>query len=79
MLLHEYSPAHKLFKTTVAEFLTMPIKNWRFNRPIDKAHSKEIAQYIQLKPIKTLFYLPEMNGTYEVLDVIHRYTAIKML
>ena len=79
MLLHEYSPTHKLFKTTVAEFLTMPIKNWRFNRPVDKARSKEIIKHIQSKPIETLFYLAEMNGTYEVLDGIHRYTALKML
>lgn len=79
MLLHEYSASHKLFKTTVAEFLTMPIKNWRFNRPVDKARSKEIAQHIQSKPIETLFYLAEIDGTYEVLDGIHRYTALKML
>jgi hypothetical protein len=67
---------HKLFKTTVAE---KPIKNWRFNRPVDKARSKEVTQYIQSKPIETVFYLSEMNGTYEVLDVIHQYTAIKMI
>ena len=79
MLLHEYSGSHKLFKTTVAEFLTMPIKNWRFNRPVDKARSREIAQHIQSKPIETLFYLAEIDGTYEVLDGIHRYTALKML
>ena len=57
----------------------MPIKNWRFNRPVDKARSKEIAQHIQSKPIETLFYLAEIDGTYEVLDGIHRYTALKML
>lgn len=79
MLLHEYSASHKLFKTTVAEFLTMPIKNWRFNRPVDKARSKEIVKHIQSKPIETLFYLAEIDGTYEVLDGIHRYTALKML
>ena len=78
-LFHEYSASHKLFKTTVSEFLTMPIKNWRFNRPVDKARSKEIAQHIQSKPIETLFYLAEIDGTYEVLDGIHRYTALKML
>ena len=79
MLLHEYSASHKLFKTTVSEFLTMPIKNWRFNRPVDKARSKEIVKHIQSKPIETLFYLAEIDGTYEVLDGIHRYTALKML
>ena len=78
-LLHEYSNTHKLFKTTVADFLTMPVKNWRFNRPVDKARSKEIADHIQSKPIETLFYLAEMDGIYEVLDGIHRYTALKML
>jgi hypothetical protein len=78
-LLHEYNPAHKLFKTTVAEFLTMPIKNWSFNRPADKTRCKEIAEHIQSKPIETLFYLAEIDGTYEMLDGIHRYTALKMI
>ncbi len=56
-LLHEYSPTHKLFKTTVADFLVMPVKNWRYNRTPDKARCREIAVHLQSKPIETVFYL----------------------
>ena len=82
-LLHEYSPTHKLFKTTVADFLAMPVKNWRYNRTPDKARCREIAAHLQSKPIETVFYLASHKNkekdTYEILDGIHRYTALKML
>ena len=81
-LLHEYSPTHKLFKTTVADFLAMPVKNWRYNRTPDKARCREIAAHLQSKPIETVFYLASQTqnkNTYEILDGIHRYTALKML
>jgi hypothetical protein len=62
----------------------MPIKNWRFNRNPDKVRCREIARQIQIKPIETVFYLAkneydEKNDMYEILDGIHRYTALKML
>ena len=82
-LLHEYSPTHKLFKTTVADFLAMSVKNWRYNRTPDKARCREIAAHLQSKPIETVFYLASHKNkekdTYEILDGIHRYTALKML
>jgi hypothetical protein len=83
-LLHEYSPTHKLFKTTVADFLAMPVKNWRYNRTPDKARCREIAAHLQSKPIETVFYLASQTqkkdkDIYEILDGIHRYTALKMV
>jgi hypothetical protein len=80
-LLHEYSPTHKLFKTTVADFLAMPVKNWRYNRTPDKARCREIAVHLQSKPIETVFYLASQKDKdiYEILDGIHRYTALKMV
>lgn len=81
--LHEYSSTHKLFKTTVADFLAMQVKNWRYNRTPDKARCREIAAHLQSKPIETVFYLASHKNkekdTYEILDGIHRYTALKML
>jgi hypothetical protein len=78
--IHHYSANHKLFLISVREFLTLPVKNWRYNRSPDKIRCKDIATYI-LKtkaPLETVFYLVK-NKAYEVLDGIHRYTALKMI
>jgi hypothetical protein len=78
--IHHYSANHNLFLVSVREFLTLPVKNWKYNRSPDKIRCKEIATYI-LKtkaPLETVFYLVK-NKTYEVLDGIHRYTALKMI
>jgi hypothetical protein len=76
-----YSPTHILFAIPIHDFLQLPIKNWRFNRPVDKLRSKEIAAYLTKtkQPMETVFYLVKTDKGYEVLDGIHRYTALKML
>ena len=80
-LLLSYSATHSLFAICVRDFLQLPIKNWRFNRPVDKLRSKEIAAYLTKtkQPMETVFYLVKTDKGYEVLDGIHRYTALKML
>ena len=80
-LLLSYSATHSLFAIRVRDFLQLPIKNWRYNRPVDKPRSREIAAYLTKtkQPIETVFYLVKTDKGYEVLDGIHRYTALKML
>ena len=80
-LLLSYSATHSLFAIRVRDFLQLPIKNWRYNRPVDKPRSREIAAYLTKtkQPMETVFYLVKTDKGYEVLDGIHRYTALKML
>ena len=77
--IHTYSANHKLYLIPVRDFLEMPVKNWRYNRQPDKGRCKEIAAHIKKSPIETVFYLAKNGTHYEVLDGIHRYTALKML
>jgi hypothetical protein len=48
---------------------------------VDKLRSREIAAYLTKtkQPMETVFYLVKTDKGYEVLDGIHRYTALKML
>ena len=81
LLLLSYSATHCLFAIRVRDFLQLPIKNWRYNRPVDKPRSREIAAYLAKikQPMETVFYLVKTDNGYEVLDGIHRYTALKIL
>ena len=78
---YTYSANHKLYLIPIRDFLQLPIKNWRYNRPVDKPRSREIAAYLTKtkQPIETVFYLVKTDKGYEILDGIHRYTALKML
>lgn len=80
-LLLSYSATHSLFAIRVRDFLQLPIKNWRYNRPVDKPRSREIAVYLTKtkQPMETVFYLVKTDKGYEVLDGIHRYTALKII
>lgn len=80
-LLLSYSATHSLFAIRVRDFLQLPIKNWRYNRPVDKPRSREIAAYLTKtkQPMETVFYLVKTDKGYEVLDGIHRYTALKII
>ena len=78
---YTYSAHHKLYLIPIRDFLQLPIKNWRYNRPVDKQRSREIAAYLSKtkQPLETAFYLVKTDKGYEVLDGIHRYTALKMI
>lgn len=79
--IHTYSATHILYLISVREFLTLPVKNWQFNRQPDIPRCKEIATHITKTktPLETIFYLAKNGANYEVLDGIHRYTALKIL
>uniref|UniRef100_A0A6C0ITK3 Uncharacterized protein n=1 Tax=viral metagenome TaxID=1070528 RepID=A0A6C0ITK3_9ZZZZ len=79
-----YSPNHLVCKTTIQILLsTVPITNWKYNRPPDAVRCNDIALYIynSQTPIDTMMYLNYNNKThtFEVLDGIHRFTALKKL
>lgn len=83
-LLHTFSPEHLFLKTTVQQLLQCPISNWKFNRPPDILRCRDIAQtiYRQRAPIEAVFYLAYDSGprrTFDVLDGIHRITALRHL
>jgi len=80
-LLHSYHADHQLFTISIRDFLALPVKNWKYNRAPDKIRCKEIAAHIMRskQPVETVFYLVRVNHGYEILDGIHRYTALKML
>jgi hypothetical protein len=79
--IYTYSARHKLYLIPIREFLQLPIKNWRYNRPVDKSRSREIAAYLSKtkQPVETVFYLVKTDKGYEIIDGIHRYTALLML
>jgi hypothetical protein len=83
ILLHSYSTQHILLKTSIRDVLTAPISNWQYNRPADTTRSMEIARYIYhaKKPVDTMLYLSLNHKTkrFDVIDGIHRYTALMQI
>lgn len=79
----EYGENHIVYKIKILDLLNASIKNWEYNRPPDMARCPDIARYIynSRKPIDTLIYLNFNNikETFEVLDGIHRLTALKII
>ena len=82
-LIHCFSETHKIFKIRIKDLLVDSIKNWQFNRPPDMCRCPDIARYIysSRKPIDTMLYLSYNNikSIFEVLDGIHRLTALKII
>jgi len=82
-LMHSYSDNHCIYKIRVKDLLAGPIKNWEYNRPPDLARCPDIARYIYnyKTAIDTMFYFSfnNMKEIFEVLDGIHRLTAIKII
>jgi len=80
-ILHEYSTTHFVIKAPIADFLQAPIQNWEYNRPPDLTRCTDIAYYYTTKPMETMFYLAfnHRKNHFDVLDGIHRYTALKMI
>lgn len=67
----------------IKDLLVDTVKNWEYNRPPDLARCPDIARYIynSKKPIDTMIYLSfnNLKETFEVLDGIHRITALKLI
>lgn len=82
-LLFSYNENHGIYKIMVKDLLIDSIINWEHNRPPDMARCPDIARYIynSKKQIDTVIYLNFNNRTetFEVLDGIHRITALKII
>jgi len=82
-LLHSYGDKHGIYKIQVKDLLKDNIKNWEYNRPPDLARCPDIARYIynSKKPMDTMLHFTFTNNKniFEVLDGIHRLTALKII
>ena len=80
---HTYSHHHHIIKVPIRELLCAPIENWKFNRPADRTRCEDIARYIVIskKPVDTMIYVTynNKNHTLDVVDGIHRYTALTIV
>jgi len=78
-----YSENHVIYKIMIKDLLVDSVKNWEYNRPPDMARCPDIAGYIynSKKPVDTMIYLSYNNlkDKFEVLDGIHRITALKII
>ena len=83
IILHLYNPCHKIIKVKIRDLLNTPIKNWEYNRSPDPLRCPEIAKYIYStkKPMDCMLYMSfnNKNRNFDVIDGIHRYTALKII
>lgn len=82
-LVLSFSPIHSIYKIQIKDLLVSSVKNWTYNRPPDAIRCPDIARYIynSRKPIDSMLFL-SFNNTkeiFEVLDGIHRITALKII
>jgi hypothetical protein len=82
-IMHSFNECHLLCKIPIHSILSGAITNWEYNRPPDMARCPDIARYMyrSKKPIDTMIYLAYKCAadTFEVLDGIHRVTALRIL
>ena len=82
-ILHKYNENHYIIKVQISDFLNSNIKNWKYNRPPDLIRCVDISKYMffSKKPIDSMFYLffNNLNQTFEIIDGIHRYNALKYI
>lgn len=82
-LMLAFSETHAVYKIQIKDLLVSSIKNWEYNRPPDMCRCPDIARYMynSKKTIDTMIYLSYNNikEVFEVLDGIHRITALKMI
>jgi len=78
-----YNEKHGIYKIKIRELLVDKVKNWENNRPPDMARCPDIARYIyhSRKPVDTMVSLSFNNkkDIFEVLDGIHRLTALNII
>jgi hypothetical protein len=82
-VIHEYDESHRVIKLNIGQLLELPIENWKANRPPDDVRVAELEAFIQKQASKVLqplyiHYNPKTD-IYEVLDGIHRYSAMKAM
>lgn len=82
-LILAFNENHGIYKIKINDLLVDKVKNWEYNRPPDMARCPDIARYVynSRKPIDTMIYLSFNNPKeiFEVLDGIHRITALKII
>ena len=82
-LIISYNENHAIYKILIKDLLVDTVTNWKYNRPPDMARCPDIARYIYTfkKPVDTMIYLSfnNLQETFEVLDGIHRITALKII
>jgi hypothetical protein len=82
-LILQFNENHGIYKIMIRELLVDSVTNWEHNRPPDMARCPDIARYIynSRKSLDTMIYLNFNNikETFEVLDGIHRITALKII
>ena len=78
-----YNENHAIYKIMIKDLLVDTVKNWEYNRPPDMGRCPDISRYIynSKKQIDTMIYLSfnNLKETFEVLDGIHRITALKLI
>ncbi len=84
--LHCYYFNHYLIKIKIIDLFTIPsltIERWEYNRPPDAIRCIEIAKYIYTsrQSFDTIIYtnFNTKKNTLEIVDGIHRYTALKII
>lgn len=82
-LILNYNDNHGVYKIMIRDLLVGNVKNWGYNRPPDMARCPDIARYIYTskKPVDTMLYMSFTNTkeVFEVIDGIHRLTALKII
>lgn len=82
-VIHKFTDFHVICKFTIEDLLNANITNWEFNRPPDHIRCRDIAHYLynSRRLVDTMFYFSFNNEThrFDVLDGVHRYTALKYL
>lgn len=82
-LIMPFSENHGIYKIKINDLLVGSVRNWEYNRPPDMARCPDIARHIynSKKPIDTMLYLSfnNLKDIFEVLDGIHRITALKII
>jgi hypothetical protein len=75
--------SHLIIKIKINNLLDAPIVNWSLNRPPDLLRCRDIAKYIYNSklPVDSMIYLSynNLHKTFEILDGIHRITALKII
>lgn len=79
-IIHSYSATHHILKVSIRTLVHAPLSRWEYNRPADLSRCEDIARYTasSKKPADTMIYLSynKKTQTFDILDGLHRYTAL---
>lgn len=82
-LILSFNDNHSIYKIMIKDLLVDSVTNWEYNRPPDMGRCPDIARYIynSRRPIDTMICVSfnNLKDKFEVLDGIHRITALKII